>query len=194
MPKNNGYRAPSGPSITKGSESEGKMQLSEDEIREKIIKDTKPWGGYKRYVYNERCTVKIITVNPNQMLSVQAHKQRDELWIILDEGLRVELDDKIIDPEPGDEIFIQRNNKHRLSSRGKEGRVLEIAFGHADEKTVHRPTDLIIAARANHACDIAIDEHHVDGIDGYHTVNLLEDQIQDLLEIEGATHRCPCLA
>jgi len=118
------------------------MNLTEDNIRKKIIQDIRPWGNFKRYVHNETCTLKIITVEPNQMLSKQSHKKRDELWIIIDDGLRVELDDKILHPKPGDEIIILRNSKHRLSSLGKKGRVLEISFGYMDENDIERFEDI----------------------------------------------------
>ena len=63
----------------------------ENNVRKRIIKDIRPWGIFKRYAHNEKCTVKIITVNPNQLLSKQVHRKRNELWVIIDEGLRVEL-------------------------------------------------------------------------------------------------------
>lgn len=118
------------------------MSLNEDVIRGKIIQDIRPWGKFRQYTHNETSTVKILTVEPNQMLSKQAHKKRDELWVILDEGLRVELDNKIIDTKPGDEIVILRNSIHRLSSLGKRGRVLEISFGYADENDIERFEDI----------------------------------------------------
>ena len=105
------------------------MTITENGIIEKIIKEERPWGSFKRYVKNMKCTVKILTVYPKQMLSKQVHKKRDELWVILDEGLRVEVNSKTIDPNPGDEIIIPRTAKHRLSSRGKKGKALEISFG-----------------------------------------------------------------
>ena len=118
------------------------MSSIEDEIRNSIIKDIRPWGHFKRFTYNEKCTVKIITVNPNQVLSKQVHKNRDELWVIIDKGLRVELDDRIMDPQPGDEIVIPRDVKHRLASLGKKGRVMEISFGCFDEDDIERFDDI----------------------------------------------------
>ena len=97
-----------------------KMSLTENDIKGKIIHEDRPWGNFKRYAHNEECTVKILTVEPNQRLSNQLHKNRDELWIILNEGLQVELEDKIIAPKPGDEIVIPRNTKHRLKLRHKD--------------------------------------------------------------------------
>jgi mannose-1-phosphate guanylyltransferase/mannose-6-phosphate isomerase len=118
------------------------MNLSDNVIRDKIIKDIRPWGNFIRYAHNQICTVKIITVNPNQMLSKQFHRKRDELWVIIDKGLRVELDDKTLEPEPGDEIVIMRNVSHRVSSLGETGRFLEISFGEFDEDDIVRTDDI----------------------------------------------------
>ena len=118
------------------------MDSSGNNIRKKIIKDVRPWGGFKQYVCNEKCSVKIITVNPNQMLSSQAHKKRDELMVILDDGLKIELDDQILLPKPGDEILINRNTKHRVSSLGKQARILEVSFGFFEENDIERFEDI----------------------------------------------------
>lgn len=118
------------------------MDSNENYIRKKIIEDIRPWGRFKQYACNEKCSVKIITVNPNQRLSSQTHKKRDELMVILDDGLKVELDDQIISPEPGDEILINRNTKHRVSSLGKEARILEVSFGFFDENDIERFEDI----------------------------------------------------
>lgn len=118
------------------------MDPTEKEIRERIVEDVRPWGTFRRYTQNEQCTVKVLTVNPDQMLSKQSHEGRDELWVILDEGLRVELDDRVLEPRPGDEIVILRRVKHRLSSLGTRGRVLEISFGYADEEDIVRYEDI----------------------------------------------------
>jgi mannose-6-phosphate isomerase-like protein (cupin superfamily) len=115
----------------------------EKQIRDKIVKDVRPWGRLKRYADNEVCTVKIITVYPDQMLSLQSHKKRDELWVILDKGLKVEVGDTVLEnPLPGDEIVIPRYAKHRLASLGETGRVLEIAFGQSEEEDQERFEDI----------------------------------------------------
>ena len=118
------------------------MDSCEDDIRKKIIEDVRPWGGFKQYAQNEKCSVKIITVNANQMLSSQTHKKRDELMVILDDGLKVELDNQILMPRSGDEILIKRNTKHRVSSLGKPARILEVSFGFFDENDIERFDDI----------------------------------------------------
>ena len=107
-----------------------------------LKKEKRPWGNFKQFVFNEKCTVKIIEVKPNQTLSKQVHRKRDELWVVLDKGLRVELDDKVINPKPGDEVVIKRKTIHRLSSLGRRARVLEISFGNFDESDVERLEDV----------------------------------------------------
>ena len=118
------------------------MTSSEQDIKAKIIKDIRPWGNFIQYAHNETCTVKVLTVNPNQMLSKQLHRNRDELWVTLDEGLQVEIDDKKFESKPGEVFVILKNTKHRLSSLEKSGRVLEISFGDFDETDIQRFEDI----------------------------------------------------
>jgi mannose-1-phosphate guanylyltransferase/mannose-6-phosphate isomerase len=111
-----------------------------DELN-KIFTVYKPWGDFTQYTHNQISTVKILTVSPNQRLSLQSHKKRDELWIPITKGAIVQIDDKIIEPEIGDKLFIPKSAKHRLSSKDVEIKVLEISFGFFDEEDVTRYDD-----------------------------------------------------
>ena len=126
----------------------GDVIYSEDTVESALLgaanlfrKDTlivnKPWGNFKRFTHDETSTVKILTVEAGGRLSLQSHKIRDEFWVILDEGLTVELDGKSIETKPGDEYFIRKGTKHRISAI-KTARVLEISFGHFDEEDITR--------------------------------------------------------
>jgi mannose-1-phosphate guanylyltransferase/mannose-6-phosphate isomerase len=107
------------------------------------IKVDKPWGKFEQYTHNLPCTVKIITVAPGGTLSRQYHHQRDELWVVLDPGARVELDDKVLHPTPEEKLFIPRGTVHRLSSTGEAPvRILEISFGEFDENDIVRLEDV----------------------------------------------------
>jgi mannose-6-phosphate isomerase len=107
------------------------------------VKVEKPWGYFEQYTHNLPCTVKIITVSPGGTLSRQYHEKRDELWVVLDSGARLELDGKILHPEPEEKLFIPRETVHRLSAAG-EGvvRILEISFGEFDEDDIVRLEDV----------------------------------------------------
>ncbi len=101
----------------------------------------RPWGSFRQYANNEEVTVSLMTVAPGQRLSLQAHSARAELWIVLDEGALIQVDDDIIEPEAGAEIWIPAGAKHRLSSRGPQVRVLEVAFGNWQQEDIKRYDD-----------------------------------------------------
>ena len=105
-----------------------------------FLLDKRPWGEFKQFVHNKECTVKIITVKQGGILSKQYHHHRDELWVILDDGIIVEIDDETMLAKKGDEFFIPKGTVHRVSSE-KGGRFMEIAFGDFDEKDIVRLDD-----------------------------------------------------
>jgi mannose-6-phosphate isomerase len=115
--------------------------LSASEILGAIFQDNRPWGNFRQFTLNQESTVKILTVDPGQTLSLQQHEKRDELWIVLDPGLRVQVGEDVFEPSAGEEIVIMRGSRHRLSSAGPRGRVLEIAFGLFDENDIIRLED-----------------------------------------------------
>lgn len=101
----------------------------------------RPWGSFKQYAFNQDVTVSLMTVRPGQRLSLQAHTGRAELWIVLDAGAEVTVDDQVLHPSPGDEIWIPANARHRLASVGPEVRVLEVAFGNWQQADITRYAD-----------------------------------------------------
>jgi len=109
----------------------------------KVAEQEKPWGRFEQYAHNFPCTVKVITVEPEGNLSLQYHYKRDELWIVLDEGIRVEIADSVLLPAPGERLFIPRGTVHRLSGVGKgPARILEVSFGFFDEEDIVRLEDI----------------------------------------------------
>ena len=112
-------------------------------MEKKFIHDVRPWGSFTQFTSNEVSTVKIISVDANGILSRQRHKIREELWVMLDGGMKVEIDDKVMFPKKGEHAFIPKGSIHRLSSE-KGGRVLEISFGHFDESDIERLEDFYL--------------------------------------------------
>jgi mannose-6-phosphate isomerase len=102
----------------------------------------RPWGQFAQYTLNEQSTVKIITVEPQQRLSVQFHHNRDEMWVALDGGLIATINEEQRVMVPGQEIFIERGAVHTVENRGYEtARFLEISFGFFDEADIVRISD-----------------------------------------------------
>ena len=118
------------------------MEPTAEQILGQIMQDERPWGNFRQFSHNQESTVKILTVAEGGTLSLQAHKLRDELWIVLDRGLRIEVDDQVVEADVGHEVVIMRGQQHRLSSLGPRGRVLEVAFGYFDEQDIERFSDL----------------------------------------------------
>ena len=111
----------------------------------KTLHVEKPWGSFDQYILNGLCTVKILTCNPGQKLSLQRHKQRNELWVALDAGVVVELDGRILTPDKGTEVWLPVGSTHRLScspGSAKPVRVLEISLGTFDENDIERIEDV----------------------------------------------------
>ena len=107
-----------------------------------IVHDDRPWGWFRRYAHNELCTVKVIEVRPGEALSRQRHQHRDELWVALDAGLRIELDGDEVVAERGQEFYVPRGTVHRVTGAGDApARFLEVAFGEFDEDDIERLDD-----------------------------------------------------
>lgn len=103
--------------------------------------EKRPWGFFKAFASNEKCTVKIIHVDAGQMLSRQYHNKREELWVMLDDTLCVEVNNQIFYPKKYEEVVIPKKAVHRLSSE-KGGDVLEVSFGEFDEGDIVRLEDV----------------------------------------------------
>lgn len=101
----------------------------------------RPWGHFLQWAHNRPVTVSMMTVEPGMRLSLQSHPGRAELWIVIDDGAVVQVDDEIWSPAAGDEIWIPADGRHRLSNDGRRVRVLEIAFGNWQQNDITRYED-----------------------------------------------------
>lgn len=104
----------------------------------------KPWGSFDQYALNTPCTVKILTCNPGEKLSLQRHSHRGELWVALDPGVVVDRDGEELHPAVGEEIWLPLGSTHRLRCDAKTARpvrVLEVSLGTFDEADIERLQD-----------------------------------------------------
>ena len=101
----------------------------------------RPWGAFEQYASNQEVTVSLMTVQPGQRLSLQAHTGRAELWIALDEGAQVQIGEQHLRPHQGEELWIPANTPHRLVAGERPVRVLEIAFGNWQQADIKRFDD-----------------------------------------------------
>src|ERR1700679_216618 len=103
--------------------------------------EKRPWGNFEQFTHNESSTVKIITVNAGEELSLQYHEKRSEFWKVLSGNPTITSGDKVIQAKPGDEFFQQAKQNHRIQAGTIEARILEVAFGTFDEDDIVRLED-----------------------------------------------------
>ena len=115
----------------------------EKEFREKIVESQRPWGKFRSFPHKEAGSIKLITVNPNESLSLQYHNQRSEFWVALDKGLEVTVGEKVWQPRKNEEIFIPLKTPHRVRNIGKRpARIMEIWIGNSNEDDIVRLKDI----------------------------------------------------
>lgn len=111
-------------------------------FKDGIEEDIRPWGKFRSFPHHQAGSIKIITVNPGGILSLQYHRRRSEFWVILDEGLEVTVSEKVWQSKKNEEIFIPCEAPHRLHCTGqKQARVMEIWLGDSDESDIVRIKD-----------------------------------------------------
>lgn len=98
-----------------------------------VYSEERPWGKFEQFTHNEVSTVKILTIKPNEQLSIQYHHNRDEFWRVIKGSVKVRKGEVWIEAHEGDEFFIPRETIHSLAGTDEEGKVLEIAYGNFDE-------------------------------------------------------------
>lgn len=104
-------------------------------------KDIRPWGQYERFTLNEQTTVKLIQVNPGEVLSLQTHSKRQEFWRTISGKGIASIDGVDTELAAGVEVFIPLGAKHRVQATTEQLLFLEIAFGEFDEKDIVRLED-----------------------------------------------------
>ncbi|MES2203307.1 MAG: phosphomannose isomerase type II C-terminal cupin domain [Patescibacteria group bacterium] len=103
--------------------------------------EKRPWGQFEEFTQDEKTTVKVITILPEQELSLQKHEHRDEEWHILSGSGTVTIDDSASPATPGMQFTVVREHTHRAKA-GPEGlKFLEIARGEFDEADIVRLAD-----------------------------------------------------
>ena len=101
-----------------------------------------PWGKVVTYALNQPSSVRMITVEPGQETSEHYHQLRDEMWVVLDQGLVIQIGNRMVEAQPGEEFVVSAEEPHRIRNHGESrGRVLEVAYGYTSEDDTFRLQD-----------------------------------------------------
>lgn len=107
----------------------------------KPFTEKRPWGEFRKFVTNEKDTVKILFIKKGEVFSLQKHHYRDEFWRILAGDPDVTIGDQIVKAKAGDEFKIPPETNHRISATVNDVEVLEISRGKFDENDITRIKD-----------------------------------------------------
>lgn len=101
----------------------------------------KPWGKFEQFTHNQASTVKVLTILPNNELSLQYHNNRIEFIVVIVGHPKIIIGEKEILAKPNDEYIIGKGVKHKISAIDDEVKILEISFGDFDEDDIVRLED-----------------------------------------------------
>lgn len=104
----------------------------------------RPWGKFYDWDGGKEWHLKTIVIKKGARLSLQSHKDRSEIWIVVEGKVRatVERGGCLVTAtlSPGETLNIPARKKHRLAS--KTGATLvEVAFGKFNENDIKRFKD-----------------------------------------------------
>jgi hypothetical protein len=149
-----------------------KLEVGMKESPLKIEKTERPWGDFLLYADNRKCTVKVLRVKKGEMLSLQYHFLREQLYVLLSDDFFIDYSNKAVSQEIADnpddafriayfEKFLKENMVtvkagkwdsfyfkkriiHRACYTGKEeyGIFLDVAFGTNIESDIVRVQDI----------------------------------------------------
>jgi mannose-6-phosphate isomerase-like protein (cupin superfamily) len=104
----------------------------------KIVK--RPWGGYLILEKHPAYWIKKLFINKGEELSLQSHKGRYEIWVVLDGKVSAQKGNSKSVLNKGEFLKINKGEKHRISGL-KKSCVLEVAFGELKEGDIIRYED-----------------------------------------------------
>tara|TARA_X000000950_G_C13852452_1_gene635108 strand:+ start:160 stop:1563 length:1404 start_codon:yes stop_codon:yes gene_type:complete len=90
----------------------------------------RPWGKYESLFESPVCQVKILTVSPNQKLSVQSHKYRSEHWVVIKGKALVQIGDDEFELNVNESTYINVGDIHSLANPYEdELEIIEVQTG-----------------------------------------------------------------
>jgi mannose-6-phosphate isomerase-like protein (cupin superfamily) len=93
------------------------------------MKEFRPWGYYKILSEPDRYKTKLIHVNPNNKLSYQKHKYRNEHWFIISGEAQITKNGEFFILTPGQSIDFMAGDLHRIGALDNPVEFIEIQTG-----------------------------------------------------------------
>jgi mannose-6-phosphate isomerase-like protein (cupin superfamily) len=110
-------------------------------VTPKPYHEERPWGAFVEFSKNTPSTVKLLTVNPGEALSLQKHVKRAEFWRVISGSGFITVGKERISAKPDAEFFIPEGTEHRIEGGTEALVVLEISFGTFEDDDIIRLED-----------------------------------------------------
>ena len=89
----------------------------------------RPWGWYENLYDNSTYKIKRLCVNPNEQISLQYHKLRNEHWVVVEGNGKIIIGENVKNVFIGDYIFVPIECNHRISSGNYGIIIIEVQQG-----------------------------------------------------------------
>lgn len=100
----------------------------------------RPWGKYVILEKKKDYWIKKLFVRQGEKLSLQSHKNRFEVWIVISGRIEVIKGNSRLLLKEGEFLKINKKEKHRITGL-KDSWILETAFGQMRENDIIRFKD-----------------------------------------------------
>lgn len=105
--------------------------------------DARPWGGWEIIYRDPETVVKVLTIVPGGVLSLQTHSLREEWWRLTEGNLRATINGQTFRMLPFVTYRVQVGVIHRLvNDDDRVARVVEVIKGEYDENDIVRLHDI----------------------------------------------------
>ncbi len=92
-----------------------KQGRSEINLHRRVFR---PWGSYEGVTFGDRFQVKLISVNPGAVLSLQMHHHRAEHWVVVKGTAKITKGEEVFVVSENESTFIPLGVTHRLENPG----------------------------------------------------------------------------
>lgn len=86
--------------------------------------DFRPWGWFEELVTGPGFKVKLITVHPRGVLSLQSHTHRAEHWVVVEGSASVTIGNQTLDLSANQSAYVPKGEVHRLENNSLSDAVL----------------------------------------------------------------------
>lgn len=101
-----------------------------DKFEQQIMFAEKSWGSYKVMDVEEKSMTIKVTLNPGHSMNYHSHKNRDEVWVVLDGTGRTFVDGMVQSVKAGDVITMSAGCRHTIFA-DTELKLIEVQLGEA---------------------------------------------------------------